>query len=105
MSVLVNQTFEVYDHDFTRFSIIPSVTVLINIHVPDKIDYSWYEAEVYVGFKDAVFKPSSCLRHLCEPHDNVIITKLGNRSVLFVYTDRGPNHCTTFALIQISLIS
>ena len=57
--VSLNQTFEVCDHNFTCFSLIPSVTLLIDI--PDKIDESWYEGEVHVGIKDAVFEPSSCL--------------------------------------------
>ena len=74
--VSLNQTFEVCDHDYTRFSLIPSVTLLIDL--PDKIDGSWYEGDVHVGFKDAVFQPSSCLRHLCELHDDVLLTKLGN---------------------------
>ena len=54
--VSLNQTFEVCDHDFTCFSLIPSVTLLIDIL--DEIDSSWYEGEVHVGFKDAA---SSCL--------------------------------------------
>ena len=81
------------EHDFTRFSLIPSVILLIDI--PDEIDESWYEGEAHVGFKDAVFEPSSCSRHLCEFHDNMLLTRMGNRSVLFVYTDGGPDHRTT----------
>ena len=38
--VSLNQSFEVCDHDFTRFSLIPSVTLLIDI--PDAIGGSWY---------------------------------------------------------------
>ena len=33
-------TFKVGDHDFTKFSIIPSVVLLIDI--PERIDDSWY---------------------------------------------------------------
>ena len=84
MLVSLNQTFAVCDHDFTSFSSIPSVTLLTNI--PDKIDGSCYEGEVYVGFKDAVFEPSCCLRHLCELHDDMLLIILENKSVLFVYT-------------------
>ena len=36
--VSLNKTFQVCDHDFTRFSLIPSVTLLID--APDKIDGS-----------------------------------------------------------------
>lgn len=97
--VSLNETFQVC---FRCFSLIPSVTLLIDI--PDKIDGSWYEGEVHVGFKDAVFEPSSCLRHLCELHDDVLLTRLGNKSVLFVYTDGGPDHRTTFVSVQLSLM-
>lgn len=101
--VSLNKTFEVCDHDFTRFSLILSVTLLIDM--PNKIDGSWYKGDVHVGFMDAVFEPSSCLQHLCELHDDVLLIKLGNKSVLFVYTDRGPDHRTTFVSVQLSLIA
>ena len=52
-----------------------------------------------------MFEPSSCLRHLCELHDDVLLTKMGNRSVLFIYTDGGPDHRTTFVSVQLSLIA
>lgn len=48
--VSLNETFKVCDHDFTHFSLIPSVSLLID--VPDRINGSWYEGEVHVGFKD-----------------------------------------------------
>lgn len=91
------------DHDFTRFSLIPSVTLLID--VPDKIDGSWYEGEVHVGFKDTVFEPSSCLWHLCELHDDVLLTRMGNKSVLFVYSDGGPDHRINFVSLIASFLN
>ena len=78
MLVSLNETFQVCDHDSTRSSYIPSVTLLIN--VPDKIDGSWYEGEVHVGFKYAVFELSSCLRHLCELHNDVLL-KVSQKSL------------------------
>ena len=57
-------TFEVGDHDFTKFSIVPSVSLLIDI--PEKIEEPWYRVQVYVGYKDAAFEPSSALRHTTE---------------------------------------
>ena len=42
--VSLNNTFQVCDHDFISFSLIPSVTLLID--VPDKIDGSWYHGVV-----------------------------------------------------------
>lgn len=53
--------FAVADHDFTKMSIIPSVTVLCDI--PNNIDESFYRGQVFVGLKDAALEPSSPLRH------------------------------------------
>lgn len=39
-----NTSFQVADHDFTRFSVIPSVALLVDI--PDKISGSWYDGNV-----------------------------------------------------------
>lgn len=47
-------TFEVGDHDFTKFSIVPSVTLVVDI--PDNIHDSWYRGQVIVGYKDAAFE-------------------------------------------------
>ena len=47
--VIVSQTeeFVVADHDFTRFSIIPSVVLQVNI--PEQFEGSWYHGKVMVG--------------------------------------------------------
>ena len=57
----------------------------LQIDIPEAIDGSWYEGQVHVGFKYAVFEPSSSLRHLCELYDNILFTEMGNKSVLLVY--------------------
>ena len=77
----------------------------LQIDIPEAIDGSWYEGQVHVGFKDAVFEPSSSLRHLCELHNNILFTEMGNKSVLFVYTDGGPDHRTTYVSVQLALIA
>ncbi len=100
--VALNQSFEVCDHDFTRFSLIPSVTLLTDI--PTSIDQSWYEGQVFLGLKDAVFEPSSCLRHVTKLHD-ILLTKIGSKSILFMCTDGGPDHRTTFVSVQLALIA
>ena len=100
--VAESRTFEVGDHDFTKFSIIPSVSFVITI--PETIEGSWYEGEVFIGFKDAVFEPSSALRHVTELH-STLVTRLGNKSVLFVYTDGGPDHRLTFMSVQLSMVA
>ena len=42
--VSLQEQFEVGDHDFTRFSIIPSV--LFRIDIPDDFEVSWYSGQV-----------------------------------------------------------
>ena len=55
--VSMEKSFQVGDHDFTKFSVIPSVILVLDI--PHTISDSWYDGKVYVGVKDAVFQPSS----------------------------------------------
>ena len=97
-----NETFEVGDHDFTKYSLISSVSFIINI--PESIEGSWYEGAVHVGYKDAVLQPSSALRHATEVN-SIFVPKIGNKSILFVYTDGGPDHRLTFFSVQLSLIA
>lgn len=97
-----NETFEVADHDFTKFSVVPSVSFVINI--PETIEGSWYKGEVHVGYKDAVFQPSSALRHATKVH-SILTSKIGNKSVLFVYTDGGPDYRLTIFTVQLSLVA
>ena len=56
-----SETFVVGDHDFIKFSLIPCVLV---VDILDCFEGSWYTGQVHVGFKDAVFKPSSPCRAL-----------------------------------------
>jgi len=59
--VKVGAMFEVGDHDFTKFGIIPSV-VLIN-DIPDEFSGSWYQGRVNVMLKESAFEPYvSCNR-------------------------------------------
>jgi hypothetical protein len=90
-----NESFEVGDHDFCNFSIIPSVSLLIDI--PECIECSWYEGnlKVYVAYKDAVYEPSSPIRHATELH-SILLQQIGSKSVSFVYTDGGPDHRLTY---------
>ena len=64
--VIVSQgtLLQVGDHDFTRFSLIPSVVLMIDI--PSDISGSLYHGQVCVSLKDAVFEPSSAICHSCE---------------------------------------
>ena len=80
-----------------RFSLIP--TVLLKVDIPVSMDGSWYDCQVFVGIKEAVFEPSSALRHASELHD-ILLTEIGMKSVLFLYTDGGPGHRTTYVHIN-----
>ena len=57
-------SFQAADHDFTKFSIIPSV-VLIN-DIPEEISGSWYDGQVCILFKEGAFEHSSSTRHCTE---------------------------------------
>ena len=51
--VSLNETFCVGDHDFSKFSLIPSVTLLIDI--PVTMEGLWYRGQVHIGIKDAIY--------------------------------------------------
>ena len=62
--VHLNKTFEVGDHDFTKFSLIPSVT--LSVDIPTDVADSWYTGDVFIGLKEGVFEPSLPHRHMAE---------------------------------------
>ena len=97
-----NNTFEVGDQYFTNFSLVPSISFIINIS--ETIEGSFYEGAVHVGYKEAVLQPLSALHHATELH-SMLIPKVGNKIILFVYTDGGPDHGLTFFSIQLTLIA
>jgi hypothetical protein len=90
------------DHDFTKCSLTPSVSLFVNI--PKNISESFYDGNVYVSYKDSIFEPSSALRHSLEwlqalEEQYVILPE-----ILLIYTDGGPDHRCTFGSVQIALI-
>ena len=74
-------------------SIVLSVCLFITI--PESVEYSWYTGNVHVGLKEAVFEPSSSLRHAVEVY-NLLTDTLETCLVMFLYTDGGPNHRLTY---------
>lgn len=52
------------DHDFSRFNLIPSVTLKVDI--PESVDESFYTGQTTVTIKDAITQPSSAVRHVAE---------------------------------------
>ena len=62
--VSIGQSAQVADHDFTKMSFSPSVS--IDLDLPEEIGESFHTGQVYVGLKENSFQPSTCLRHLTE---------------------------------------
>ena len=94
--------FLVGDHDFTTFSIIPSVT--LHLDIPDNISDSWYTGQVHVGLKDGALEPSSPTRHMAELLP-LVEPEAVSKPILFLYSDGGPDHRLTYISVQLSLIS
>lgn len=79
---------------------VPSVSFIVQI--PETIDFSWYEGAVHVGYKDAGLEASAAVHHatkLC----SILLKQIGNRSILFLYTDGGPDLRLTFVSVQLSM--
>ncbi|CAB4039823.1 Hypothetical predicted protein, partial [Paramuricea clavata] len=98
----LKQSFEVGDHDFTKFSLSPSVSLVVEI--PDSIDGSFYDGQVYVGLKDNVFEPSSALRHACELN-TCLNTSDQDKPVECHYHDGGSDHNLRFLRTQLSQVA
>ena len=56
------------------------------------------QGQVYVAYKDAP------LRHATELY-SILRTKMRSQSILYVYTDGGPDHRLTYVSVQLSLIA
>ena len=94
----------VADHDFTKFGMIPSVTMLHDI--PEKPDDSFYREQVFVGLKNAVLEASSPVYGMHATELGKILTQEGfSFPLLFLYTDGGPDHNLSFLSVQLSLIA
>ena len=73
--------------------------MILWIDIPD-----WYSGQVLVGLKDAVFQASFPLRHVTELH-SVLRHSIGSSTVLFIYSDGGPDHRLTYVSVQLSVIA
>ena len=87
--VSLKEEFQVGDHDFIRFSMIPSVIFCADI--PESIEGSWYDGQVCIVLKEVVFQPLSPMRHGTELN-SWLTMEIGNKSILLSYTDGGPDY-------------
>lgn len=93
-------SFQVGDHDFTKFSVVPSV--VLNVDIPDSVAQSWYRGKVTVTLKEAALEPSSPFRHAAELSH---LLAQDPKPILFLYSDGGPDHRLTYLSVQISLLA
>ena len=100
--VAIGKRLKVADHDFTRLSLTPSVTMVNK--VPETIEESFYQGKVFVSLKENAFQPSSPIRHMTELKAE--LDRLGStKSIMVLYTDGGPDHRLTYLSVQLSLLS
>ena len=91
-----NRDFLVADHDFTRFSLVPSVSFFIDI--PEEISESWYQGQVWVNLREASMRPSSPLRHAAEFISAIEQEYSNVPPIIFLFTDGGPDHRITYII-------
>ena len=93
------------DYDFTKFKLIPSVSLICE--VPSSIEESFYRGQITVSIKDATFEPSTPLRHATELKSNLRALSVNTirHPVLLLYSNGGPDHNVTFGSVKISLIA
>ena len=102
MLCAVDKPFTVADHDFTRCSLTPSVTLIIDL--PESIEGSFYHGKVCVGIKNTMFEPSSPHRH-CTELNSLLSAQGDEKPILMVYTDGGPDHRVNFLSVQLWYIA
>ncbi|CAG8461175.1 11024_t:CDS:2 [Racocetra fulgida] len=106
MAIPAQMELSASDHDFTKLSITPSVSLFANI--PEDPIQLFYSGQVYIALKNTTFEASSALRHATEFYDS-IEQHYSNASslpeIVIIYTNGGPDHRCNFGSVQISLIS
>ena len=98
----LQKRFEVGDHDFSKFSLTPSVAFVIDI--PETVDGSFYRGDVFVGLKENAFEPSNPVRHMTELN-SILRSQQDTKPILLLYTDGGPDHRLTYISMKLSLIA
>ena len=90
------------DHEFSKFSIVPSVSPFVDI--PSDISGSWYHGQVNVNLKEGTFEPSSPLWHSAELENFMISHNLVNKPILCLYSNGGPDQRLTYPSVKVALI-
>lgn len=99
--VPLNSVLSSLDHDVSsKGSLTPSV--VLNVDIPNDISESFYRGQVSLTIKDSIFEASSPFRHVAEL--GKILEQDEKKPALFIYTDGGPDHRTTYNSVKLSLI-
>lgn len=77
------------DHDQTPQHLTPSVTLRID---PTQSNINWFQGQVYISFKCAIFSPSNAMQHAAEAGEKI---KEPSNPFMYCITDGGPDHKTT----------
>lgn len=93
MLVAMGKKFQVADHDFTKFTLTPSVSMIIDI--PSSIEDTFY-----VGIKENAFEPSS---PCCRTVYKLQVDNSERPNILLC--DGGPDHRVTYLSVQMSIIN
>ena len=88
------------DHDFHVHGIVPSVAFVIN--VPMMETDSFYSGQAFVTNKDKVTQPSNAFREVTN-----LIKSLHSptQPIVALISDGGPDHCVTFASVQVAALT
>lgn len=99
--VPVESALSCLDHDVSsKGSLTPSVVLLVDI--PEDVSETFYRGQVALTMKDSIFQPSTPFRHAIELKNILDVSE--KKPVLFLYTDGGPDHRTTYNSVKLSLI-
>ena len=100
--VPVGSSLAALDHDVGSKGSL-TLSVSLQVEIPEKEDESFYQGQVFVSLKDSIFQPSGPFRHMAELMQ--ILKKQDKvKPVLLFYTDRGPDHRVTFGAVKLAYI-
>ncbi|XP_060552756.1 uncharacterized protein LOC132714041 [Ruditapes philippinarum] len=98
--VPTSSTLVAGDHDITKSSLTPSVS--LQCEIPDSSEHSFVRGKVHVTVNDSVFQSSNPFRHAATLVK--IVKHQPNINILILYTDGGTDHRNTLASVQCSAV-